>query len=189
MAALLATAQTGPEAVLGRPSFLWFGTCACASRGKARIFAGLNRCGSCPEAVCARFAAAANELPGATSSVLEDFRKRLLSRVPAKTSPLGRSKCKKINHIKTIVLKIEPDRSDARVASHLENQARSKSCPAHLFFGRITPVAGFLFGKKRKSPKICQPTSTTAPSLPPFSWCLVSFCLFSVGFGLFLVAF
>ena len=88
------------------PSFLWFGTCACASRGKARIFAGLNRCGSCPEAVCARFAAAANELPGATRGVLEDFRKRLHSRVPTKTGSLGRSKCKKLNQIKTIVLNI-----------------------------------------------------------------------------------
>ena len=169
LAGFVATAQTGPEAVLGRPSFLWFGTCACASRGKARIFAGLNRCGSCPEAVCARFAAAANELPGATSSVLEDFRKRLHSRVPAKTSPLGRSKCKKINHIKTIVLKIEPDGSDARVTSHLENQARSKSCPAHLFSAGLPQWLGFYSGKSASHQKFASqqaPRHLPCPHFP-----------------------
>ena len=114
---LLATAQAGPEAVLGRPSFLWFGTSARVSRGKGRIFAGLNSGGSCPEAWCVQFAVKANELPGVTRGVLEDFRKRLLSRVPAKTGSLGRSKCKKLNQIKTIVLKIEPER--LRFASHV----------------------------------------------------------------------
>ena len=171
MAGFVATAQGGPEAVLGRPSFLWFGTCACASRGKARIFAGLNRCGSCPEAVCARFAAAANELPGATRGVLGVPENPLHSRVPAKTGSLGRSKCKKLNQVKTIVLKIEPDRSDARVTSHLENQARSKSCPAHLFSAGLPQWLGFYSGISASHQKFASqqaPRHLPCPHFPGF---------------------
>ena len=158
-----------PEAVFGRPSFLWLGTCSCASRGKARKKAGLNSGGSCPEAVCARFAAAANELPGATSLVLEDPKNRLHFRVPSKTSPLGRSKCKKLNQIKTIVLKIEPDRSDSRVTSHLENQARSKSCPAHLFLAVLPQWLGFYSRKSASHQKFASqqaPRHLPGPRFP-----------------------
>ena len=146
-----------------------FGTCARASRGKARIFAGLNGGGSCPEAWCVQFAASANELPGATRGVLEDPDNRLLSRVPAKTGSLGRSKCKKLNQIKTIVLKIEPDGSDARVTSHLEKLARSKSCPAHPFLAGLAQWLGLYSGKSANHQKFASqqaPRHLPCPHFP-----------------------